>query len=157
MLAQLLRVVELRADEQWREVGHARANEAQRVHELEQQQQELARRRTKLTNCQAGIAQARRGVFSPYEARGQRAAEDRLAKAHFEQAGHTAVARDRLQVASTQRLEAEGRWRRLRSRADTLRDLLRRERKGLAVRDELLQDLVQDEDFACRAPQGARA
>lgn len=157
VLAALGRIVELRTQGQWREVLRARELEAQRRRERDERQQELDRATARLRDCQAAIAAVRRRPFSPYDARGHRAAEERLAQAQFERLGQYAVAQERLAQATAVREAAHAQWLRLRSRGEALADLARRHGRGQALREELLRELVQDEDHGARAPLSGTA
>ena len=149
-LVKLLRIVGLRIAAKWREICAAREVEAQRERELAQQQQSLDRAEAEVAACREAIAEVRRGVFSPFDARGHRAALDRLAKARDREDQALAVAFDWLEQARTQREQAESEWRHLRARRDSLDNLVTTLRKGAAIRREMLAESMQDEDFSAR-------
>ncbi len=156
-LVKLLRIVGLRIDAKWREICAAREVEAQRERELAQQQSKVDRAEAEVAACRDAIAEVRRGVFSPFDARGHRAALDRLAKVRDREDQALAVAFNALEQACAQREQAESEWRHLRARRDSLEKLVATLRKGAAIRREMLAESMQDEDFAARQrPVSAR-
>ena len=149
-LAKLLRIVELRIAAKWREVTAARALEAQRERERAEQQSSFDRAEADVSACRDAIAEVRRGVFSPFDARGHRAALERLARARDQTQQALHAAQDRLDQARAEREQLESEWRHLRARHDSLNQLVTTMRKGAAIRRDMLAELIQDEDFSAR-------